>query len=54
MADSFTEYLAEGDGHLSFRVNEGTISICSVMAQRVKIFATGTGMHAMGFKLPWV
>lgn len=52
MVDAFTEYLAETDGHLSLRANKGTISAFSVMAQRVKIFATGTGMHATGFKLP--
>lgn len=54
MVDVFTEYLAETDGHLLLRANMGTISVFSVMAQRVKIFATGTGMHSMGFKSPWV
>lgn len=42
---SFTEHLAEGDRHLSLRLSEGTISICSMMAQRWKVFASGTRMH---------
>lgn len=40
---SFPKCLPEGDGQLLFRVNEGTTSVCSVMAQRVKISAPGTG-----------
>lgn len=53
LVDSTTEYPAEGDGQLSFRANERT-SFCPVIAQGVKLFATGTGMHAVCSTLPWV